>query len=69
MSIENRLRRLEGATGIGEPCEACGFDGDYGKLETRVNVLGTRTPGPDRCPECGRVLVVRVSGLKGDPAA
>ena len=67
MGLENRLRKLELVSGTGEPCPECGFDGDYSKLEAEVSVsrLGEGWKrGPDNCPECGRVLVIRVPGLK-----
>lgn len=71
--IGRRVARLEEKAGSRPPCSECGFDGDYGNLGLRVNLsrLDARgsTPGPDRCPECDRVLVIRVSGLKGGPAA
>lgn len=67
MGLRDRLKRLE-AIPPGEPCAVCGFDGDYSKLKIRVNV-NRPLPTPDRCRECGRPLVIRVSGMRGDPAA
>lgn len=68
-SLENRLRHLE-AVSWGAPCPECGFGGDYSKLKAEVSVsrLGEGWKrGPDNCPECGRVLVIRVPGLKKRP--
>jgi hypothetical protein len=59
MSLQTRVRRLEGIAG-GRRCGWCGFDGDWSKVETKIS-LGS-APGPDNCPECGRVLVIRVPG-------
>ncbi len=56
-TIERRVRALE--SGGGRECPVCGFQGDWSKVEIRVNVRGD-TPGPDNCPECGRPLVLRV---------
>lgn len=70
MGLERRIRHLE-AVSWGKPCPECGFDGDYNTLgvEVSVNRLGeSQPPGPDNCPGCGRVLVIRVPGLKGRPA-
>lgn len=58
--LQSRIRRLEAAAGSGEACPACGFRGDYAKLETEVCL--EHVPGPDRCPACGRVLVIRIGG-------
>lgn len=76
MGIENRLRRLELVSGTGEPCTECGFDGDYSKLGiiTRVRRVGDVSevpaePGPRVCPECGRVMVIRVPGSTAAPTA
>ncbi len=56
-SVERRLRTLESSGG--RECPRCGFDGVLSKVNVVVRV-NEKAPGPDDCPECGRLLVVRV---------
>lgn len=60
-SVDNRLRRLELATGGGE-CPECGFDGDWSKLRWDVE-WDESGEGPQRnqhCSTCGRLWLVVV---------
>jgi hypothetical protein len=72
MSIEKRLRHLEGLDG-GKPCERCG--GGLRDLEVASPVeyeihwldvpelSDIEDPGPELCPACGRRLVTVVEWL------
>ena len=64
MRLGDRVGRLEASDG-GPPCSACGFDGDWSRVPLEVSSevsLDGPDEGPDECPECGRVLVIRVTG-------
>jgi len=56
MNIEQRLRRLEGATRE-EACPGCGY-AEGGRRTLRCVFGDEPWDGPERCEACGRRLVL-----------
>lgn len=74
MRLASRLRRLEAcsaAAGL-RRCAACGGPADWhawrpppGTVPIIVLRDGEEPSGPDRCPACGRPLVIRLEHDRG----
>lgn len=71
MGLRDRVKRLEREVRV-EPCEECGFDGDWSKLELEVtwNDLDSledpqndAPTEPEFCGTCGHQLVYIVRWL------
>lgn len=59
MNHRNRLRALERNAQSGRACNACGHGA--GEPNFQVSWYDDPAPdGPERCPECGTSLIVRL---------
>ncbi len=64
MTLAQRLRRLEAATGRGKRCPVCGARPGE---ELRLQIV-EQVSGPRLCPGCGRVRWVRLVWSEQDDA-
>ena len=62
MNLRRRLRALEQVVvqRADDRCEACGY-GTGAEIEFVVAFTDEEIDGPDFCPTCGRVLVLRLT--------